>query len=253
MPPTYALDFGNTRLKCGRFGGNGLEEVTAFPRAEARDALAFLRSRPASAYALLSTHDDEADWRSALASHAPVYTYAPGHPLPVTLYYATPTTLGTDRLAAVVGAQSLYPHTDVMVVSAGTCMTVEHLTADGDYLGGSISPGLTMRLRAMHESTGKLPSVPLVLPEGGPVGVSTATAMQQGAIRGAGHEIAGWYDAFARRRSGTSADTTSGGGPRLLLCGGDAALLQPLSPDGAELHEHLVLGGLDQLRQYALA
>ena len=248
----FALDLGNTRVKFGRFVGGRLREVRAWPRKEETAALAWLLAQPSEGYALLSGREDEAAWRAALEPVAPVWSYTPGERLPVALYYDTPTTLGTDRLAAVVGAQALYPHTDVMVVSAGTCMTVEHLTAAGEYLGGSISPGLDMRLRAMHEYTGKLPRVPLTLPGGGAVGVSTATALQQGAIRGASHEIAGWYAAFRRGRDGGDTSTGPGAGPRLLLCGGDAALLQPLSPTGAELREHLVLEGLAQLRQYAL-
>lgn len=252
MPTTYALDLGNTRVKFGRFVDGQLERVTAYPRADADAGLAWLLEQPSAGYALLSTQPDEAAWRSALEAVAPVYAYRPGDRLPVVLYYATPTTLGVDRLAAVVGARTLYPGANVMVVNAGTCMTVEYLTAAGDYLGGSISPGVSMRLRAMHEFTGKLPLAPLVLPEGDPVGVSTATALQQGAIRGAGHEIGGWYDTFAGGLASLASSSAVVTPPRLLLCGGDAPLLRPLSPAGAELREHLVLEGLHQLRLYAL-
>ena len=250
---TFALDLGNTRVKFGRFEGGRLAEVRAWPRAEQAAALAWLLTQPTEGYALLSGREDEGEWRAALEAVAPVWSYAPGDKLSVTLYYDTPTTLGTDRLAAVAGAQALYPQTDVMVVSAGTCMTVEYLTGEGDYLGGSISPGLRMRLRAMHEYTGKLPAVPLVLPEGSPIGVSTVSALQQGAIRGAGHEITGWYEAFSRRRAARASSEGEASAPRLLICGGDAALLQPLSPAGAEHREHLVLEGLAQLRLYALS
>ena len=250
---TFALDLGNTRVKFGRLEDGTLAEVRAWPRVEEDAALAWLLRQPSGGYALLSGRPDEARWRRALSVVAPVWTYTPGDRLPVRLYYDTPTTLGTDRLAAVAGARALYPRTDVTVVSAGTCMTVEYLTAGGEYLGGSISPGLSMRLRAMHEFTGKLPRVPLVLPQGAPIGVSTATALQQGAIRGAAHEIAGWFGAFTRHRAGAAASLDRGDGPRLVLCGGDAALLHPLCPPGAILREHLVLEGLAQLRQYALA
>ena len=257
----FALDLGNTRVKFGRFEGPRLVDVRAWSRVEGGEALAWLVDQPADGYALLSGRADEDHWRAALGDIAPVWTYTPGDKLPVRLYYDTPTTLGTDRLAAVVGAQTLYPRRDVMVVSAGTCMTVEYLTGDGDYLGGSISPGLDMRLRAMHEYTGKLPRVPLALSplaSGAeasdlPRGVSTATALQEGAIRGASHEIAGFYEAFRRRRAPGASSRDAGDAPRLLLCGGDAALLQPLSPAGAERREHLVLEGLAQLRAYALS
>ena len=261
MPlPTYALDLGNTRLKIGYFEGDTLGRVRVWPRLEEDAALAWLLAQPSAGYALLSGRDDEQRWRRALGAVAPVWTYTPGGRLPVRLYYDTPTTLGVDRLAAVAGAQALYPQTDVMVVSAGTCMTVEHLTAEGDYLGGSISPGVGLRLRAMHEYTGKLPLAPTALPEpndtqrarGLPLGVSTVTALQQGAIRGAAHELAGWFTAFCQRRAVSTEANVDTSAPRLLLCGGDAALLHPLCPDGAEVREYLVLEGLAQLRSYAL-
>ena len=246
---TWVLDLGNTRVKFGRVVGGRLREVHAWPRESQASALAWLLTQPSDGYALLSGKEDESHWRERLAGKALLWSYVPGLPLPVTLYYDTPTTLGVDRLAAVVGAQAIYPQTDVMVVSLGTCMTVEYLTAAGAYLGGSISPGIRMRIRSMHESTGKLPLVPLVLPEGALVGVSTVTALQQGAIRGAGHEMNGWWRTFQQLRPRTS-DAPE---PRLLICGGDAALLHPLSPRGAELRPHLVLEGLAQLHKYALS
>ncbi len=246
---TWALDLGNTRVKFGRVEAGRLREVHAWSRTDEEDALAWLLSQPSAGYALLSGRGDEAEWHHRLGIRAQVWTYAPGSPLPVTLYYDTPTTLGTDRLAAVVGAQAIYPQTDVMVVSLGTCMTVEFLTAKGEYLGGSISPGVKMRARAMHEYTGKLPEVPLVLPKGAPIGVSTATALQQGAIRGAALEMNGWWETFQRLRLPSKQVSEA----RLLICGGDAALLHPLSSAGAELRPHLVLEGLAQLHVYALS
>lgn len=243
----WALDLGNTRLKFGRFDGGVLGEVHAWPRDRAAEALRWLLAERSEGYALLSGHDDEAFWRKPLSARAPCWSYRPGDALPVELYYATPTTLGVDRLAAVAGARAIYPHGDVVVVSVGTCMTVEYLTADGSYLGGSISPGIRMRLRAMHEYTGALPLVPVVLPEGDPIGVSTTTALQQGAIRGAALEMRGWFETFRDRNRPAGRATE----PRLLICGGDAALLHPLSPPAAELRPHLVLEGLAQLYQYA--
>ncbi len=246
---TWVLDLGNTRVKFGRVVRGSLVEVHAWPRGEQAVALAWLLKQRSGGYALLSGTGDEDFWRSSLSALAPCWSYAPGDPLPVKLYYDTPTTLGVDRLAAVVGAQAIYPQTDVMVVSLGTCMTVEYLTVAGEYLGGSISPGVGMRMRSMHEFTGKLPRVPLVLPKGVPVGTSTATALQQGAIRGAALEMNGWWVTFQQLRPPATTDPEA----RLLICGGDAALLHPLSPPGSELRPHLVLEGLAQLHAYALS
>lgn len=79
--------------------------------------------------------------------------------LPFTNSYKTPETLGADRIAAIAGAIHLYPSTNIIVVDAGTCLKFEVITADGVYCGGSISPGLHMRYKALHAFTGRLPEI----------------------------------------------------------------------------------------------
>lgn len=79
--------------------------------------------------------------------------------LPFTSEYKTPNTLGRDRMAAVAGALKLYTGKNVLVVDAGTCITTDFVSEDAVYKGGSISPGLEMRYKALHQFTEKLPEV----------------------------------------------------------------------------------------------
>lgn len=78
-------------------------------------------------------------------------------PLPIENLYETRETLGKDRLAAVAGAHYLYPHDDLLVIDAGTAITYDLINRQGQYLGGNIAPGITMRYNALHHFTGKLP------------------------------------------------------------------------------------------------
>ena len=252
---TWALDLGNTRLKFGRSVDGTLDEVHVWRRGQAAEAADWLRGQSSAGYILAAGHpDDERFWRQALGPRAKLYVYRPGDRLPIRLAYHTPETLGLDRIAAVVGARALLPGRDCVVVSAGTCLTVEHLRGDGTYLGGSIAPGVAMRLRAMHRDTGRLPLVGAVLPKGGAIGRSTAAALQLGAIRGAAHEIAGWCRvAGATWASGRSKSGEGhAGGVSLVVCGGDAPLLRPLLRGASAVRPHLVLEGLAQLHAYAL-
>ena len=66
-------------------------------------------------------------------------------PIPIANRYRTPETLGSDRLAAVVGASSLKPGKDLLIIDAGTCITYEVIDARGNYWGGNIAPGMQMR------------------------------------------------------------------------------------------------------------
>jgi type III pantothenate kinase len=79
--------------------------------------------------------------------------------LPFTSLYKTPETLGKDRIAAIAGALKLYPNKNVFVIDAGTCITTDLVTDTAVYHGGSISPGLEMRYKALHQFTEKLPEV----------------------------------------------------------------------------------------------
>ncbi len=77
--------------------------------------------------------------------------------LPLHIDYDTPCTLGMDRVAAAIGAQQQLPGHNLLVVDAGSCITVDFLSADGVWHGGAIMPGLQMRYKAMHEHTTALP------------------------------------------------------------------------------------------------
>ena len=159
-------------------------------------------------------------------------------PLPVSIGYTTPTTLGRDRIAAVAGAQALYPGKSVLVVDAGTAITYDRLTADGEFAGGNIAPGLWMRAEALHSMTSRLPYVDVET--GGDVplwGTDTVNAIKAGVVRGAICEIT-YY------RSLLPDDAI------VVLTGGDASRLAPLLECEAEVEPMLVCKGLNSILKY---
>ncbi len=90
----------------------------------------------------------------------PVLELTASMKLPIKIAYKSPETLGTDRLAAALGAHKLSTkNTASLIVDAGTCLTFDCLSDDENYLGGSISPGLQMRYLALHQNTAQLPLV----------------------------------------------------------------------------------------------
>lgn len=138
-------------------------------------------------------------------------------PVPVKIDYASPSSLGPDRLAALCGAAALWPGKAMVVADAGTCLTLDLLTADGSFPGGDIAPGVEMRLRSMHCFTRSLPEVAVkgALP---PFGTDTSSAMRCGAVNGAAAQIIASFR-MAKKRIGAEA---------VALTGGDAGLLLPL-------------------------
>jgi type III pantothenate kinase len=119
-------------------------------------------------------------------------------PIPITNKYRTPETLGTDRLAAAVGAATLNPGRDILIIDVGTCITYDFVNSRGEYLGGNISPGPTIRFKALNKFTARLPFVdreganPLL-------GDTTITAIRSGVIRGVKYEIEGYIRRFSEK------------------------------------------------------
>ena len=114
-------------------------------------------------------------------------------PIPLKNLYATPETLGPDRLAAAVGAWHRCPNHALIVMDIGTCITIDFVTKKGEYLGGNISPGLHMRLKAMHDYTAHLPLVELD-GERRRYGIDTETALREGVFKGVSYELLSYID-----------------------------------------------------------
>lgn len=114
-------------------------------------------------------------------------------PVPLQNKYLTPHTLGKDRLAAVVGAMSIHPGTDILVVDAGSAITFDFADRHGCYWGGNISPGVDMRLRALHQFTDRLPFVEMQ-EESRLLGNDTQSAILSGVLVGVRFEIDGYIN-----------------------------------------------------------
>ena len=102
-----------------------------------------------------------------------------------------PAGLGADRVAADIGARSIRPNQTLLIIDAGTCLTFDVIAKEGSIVGGAISPGISLRLKAMHEHTAALP---LLEPAGEhPIlGYDTPTSMRSGAVNGVKWEIEGY-------------------------------------------------------------
>ena len=169
----------------------------------------------------------------------PLLRFSADTPVPITNRYRTPETLGRDRLAAVIGASSLKPGKDLLIIDAGTCITYEVIDARGNYWGGNIAPGMQMRLRALHEFTARLP---LVEAEGEVpgMGYSTETAIRSGVLRGMKYEIEGYIKSMRSKF------------PHLLvfLTGGDNISFDTNIKNSIFSDKYIVPRGLNKILDY---
>lgn len=159
--------------------------------------------------------------------------------LPIQNCYKTPETLGQDRIAAVVGAMTLLPEQDLLVLDAGTALTLDLLTRDGRFMGGNISPGMRSRFRALHQFTGKLPliSEAEVWHE---IGRSTEEAIRAGVLNGMILEMDGTIDALRKEFPHL----------KVLLTGGDAAFFERRLKNSIFVHSEITLIGLNRILRY---
>ena len=118
--------------------------------------------------------------------------------MPFNNKYETPKTVGADRLALAAGGILNSPNIPILIIDIGTCMTFDFVSDEADYLGGAISPGLQMRLKGLHNFTGKLPLVTAKEPKD-LIGRNTNDSILSGVINGMQYEIDGIIDAYKLR------------------------------------------------------
>ena len=242
MAKHLCIDCGNTRVKAAIVDGGEVLSRTTSRLTDSEPIVAFATSHRVSAAMLVSTTDADAALAEALSAALPcrLERLTASRPLPLQMGYRTPGTLGPDRIAPAVGAWGEYTGCNLLVVDAGTAITIDVVLAGGVLLGGSISPGVTMRLKSLHDHTSRLP---LVDTEGDVplVGYDTTTALRSGAVLGAAAEI----DTQAYRLRSTL------GQLKVLITGGDAELLLPHLTTADVTHESdLLAKGADVLLRY---
>ena len=228
------VDSGNSAAKVGIFDHERLVEKLTF--AELSDLQLFLKKADYR-FVIISSVKEDVESLSACASKAErVFVLNKQLPLPVNNLYATPDTLGMDRLAGVCGANKLFPGSPSLVIDAGTCITYDFIDANGNYHGGSISPGLNMRFRAVHTFTAKLPLVS-VKKDAALIGKSTESSIQSGVVNGLLAEVEGIIDRYAQKFPGL----------RVILCGGDAGFFENQLKASIFASPELVLVGLNSI------
>ncbi len=153
--------------------------------------------------------------------------------------YATPKSLGVDRMALATAAFYQFPNKNSLVIDAGTCITYDMLLDSGDYLGGAISPGLAMRYKALHQQTNSLPLLEMedLLDF---VGNSTESSIHSGVVNGVSCEI----DAVIHQYRQRFTDLT------VILTGGNAQFLSKRLKNTIFAHSKFLLEGLNYLLEY---
>ncbi|PIB36864.1 hypothetical protein BFP72_16380 [Reichenbachiella sp. 5M10] len=233
---TVAVDIGNTKIKIGCFEGDQLLNILSVSElSEARELLLqFAPIHIISCSVAATTEEQRVFWEGFEVLYLSHET-----PLPIQNLYETPTTLGLDRLAAVVGAESLSNQKDQLIIDIGTCITYDFLDRKQNYHGGSISPGIELRFKSMNDYTRNLPLIES-FDEVKLIGKSTRQALISGVINGITAELEGVIAQYKQNWPDL----------QVILCGGGTNRFESKLKESIFAAPELVLVGLKRILEY---
>ncbi len=234
------IDQGNTVTKVAIFNGDVLVETFLYEVFNVSVCASLLSTHKVDCCAFCSVIESSPEVVSYLQSNIKTFLIIDETlNSPIKNAYKTPSTLGQDRLAAAVEASYMYKGNNVLVIDAGTAITYELVDAQANYLGGNISPGISMRFKALHQFTDKLPIIDRYgdLPD---MGYNTETAIRAGVIHGVINEIRSYITSLTK----TYPDI------KIILTGGHTRYIE--SQLGTDVHVdiNLVLKGLNRILNY---
>jgi type III pantothenate kinase len=232
-----SIDIGNSRIKYGLFEQGSLEQEGTL--GQGQDLLHQVQALSIRHVIIASVARSEVEWADRLAHSGKRLFLDHRTPLPIQNLYRSPQTLGMDRLAGAVGAGWLFSGQDCLVIDAGTCITYDFLDKEGRYHGGSISPGIEMKFKALHTFTGRLPLTKRTS-ETILTGQTTEEALQSGVLTGSMAEVQGFISYYEQKFPGLT----------IVLTGGDATFFETNLKGPIFVIPELVLIGLNRILDY---
>jgi len=236
---TLCFDFGNTLLKCGVFIIDRLTEVVSLENDQQQTIEKLLDKYKPECTILSSVIDHPKEIENLLAERSSFVKLDFSTKLPFTTPVSKPQTIGADRLALAAFAAFFYKGQNNLIIALGSCITYNFINKYNSFNGGSISPGMQMRFKALNHYTAKLPVVeadwnfPLI-------GYDTQTNILSGVLLGMVSEIDGIIDAYKEKFEKFN----------VLLTGGDTANFAQHLKNKIFADPYLILKGLYAISKY---
>ena len=237
-----AIDIGNTLAKLAIIDGGQVVDflLADLPPGTGDVHLSIIGELKIDAAVIVSSRDTDEELERFLEQRMKRFLrFDQNVPVPIVNRYATPGTLGADRLAAAVGANTIYPNSDILIVDFGTAITFDFVSAEGEFLGGNISPGAATRFRALHHFTRKLPLCELIDREVF-MGRDTVSAIEGGVVNGIVYEVEGYIRDLERKYDGL----------RIIFTGGDSNFFAKRVKKPIFATYDLVAYGLNRILEY---
>jgi len=234
------IDIGNTFTKIAVFEHDRLLQADQYSQVDESIIDKTLADHVIGKAIISSVKKEKEEWQNILAGKLKLVYFSAGMTSGITNHYLTPQTLGLDRLAAVIGAYHLYPGKSNMVIDGGTAVTYDWVDAAGNYFGGSISPGLNMRYKALNNYTAGLPLIKADENFAANSGNDTKSAIISGVQNGIKYELEGFIKSY--KKEGEELNIVLSGGDSIFF---DTLLKNSIFAPYIKIEPHLVLKGLN--------
>ena len=235
------IDIGNTFTKVAVFKQDELQHIVQYQALNTGIVKELLSDYQVDKAIISSVKKNgQQEWETFIAAEISLIYFDNSMTGKVINHYLTPNTLGLDRLAAVIGAAYLYPGQNSLIIDGGTCITYDWVDAGANYFGGSISPGLNMRYKALNYYTDGLPLIEADDAFAADYGNNTVTAIKSGVQNAIKYELTGFVDSYNK----------DGQKLNIVLCGGDSIFFDTLLKNSIfapyiKIEPYLVLKGLN--------
>lgn len=232
----FAIDVGNSTIKVGQFHDGQLIEDWVMN--EFHEVVSLMKERMAKRIIICSVASDVQPLVDELNNIQKIILDA-STPIPFNNHYKTKNTLGADRIAALAGAEYLNHGKNTLVIDIGSCITYDFLDKNNQYHGGSISPGVDLRFKAMNDYTKRLPLITTYEIKDF-IGQTTEQAMISGVLHGISAEIDGIISRYQSKWSDLE----------VIMCGRAANSFESNLKATIFASPKLVLIGLNRILEY---
>jgi type III pantothenate kinase len=235
------IDVGNTRIKYAVFEQNTILESDFFSKELLNSSIEIILKKydTIKNCIIASVGSIKREAFLIFENRLKIHFITSEYSFPFQNKYATPATLGLDRMVLAAGAVFQFPNKNRLIIDAGTCVTYDFVDADNNYLGGAISPGIRLRYEALHNFTAKLPLLQKQIPTH-QIGNSTEQSIHSGVINGLVNEIDGFIDRYLQHNPNFI----------IILTGGDTLFLANQLKNTIFANSNFLLESLNQLYQY---
>ena len=235
-----AIDIGNTLIKTGAFNGKILVNFQHFESLQELKQSTLFSNHKIKSAIIASVVDDFQAIAKYIESQCSLIIFSSTTPIPIKNTYKSLPTLGSDRIAAAIGAYSISPNINALVIDVGTCIKYNFINRNNEYIGGAISPGISMRFKALNNFTSKLPLIRFNQKITKLVGENTEESILNGVQLGSVMEIKGFILEYEKKYPGIN----------IFLTGGDSTFLEQALKMSIFAEPFLVLKGLNEILLY---